>query len=45
MSGDRPVSGTMVKLSMKMKGFHALQMIENGIRRIGYESKSSGLAY
>lgn len=43
--GSAPPAGTMVKLSLKMKAFHALHIIESGIRCIIYKSKSSGLKY
>ena len=40
-----PPAGTCVKLCLKMKAFHALHMIESGVRRINYQSASSGLKY
>ena len=45
-SGQQPPpAGTTVKLSLKMKAFHALHLIDSGIRRISYQSPSSGLKY
>lgn len=43
--GEAPPAGSTVKLSMKMKAFHALSIIEDGIRRINYQSRSAGLKY
>ena len=45
VGGEAPPAGTTVKLSMKMKAFHALNVIESGVRCIGYQSKSAGLKY
>lgn len=42
---EAPPAGSTVKLSMKMKAFHALNVIDSGVRRIGYQSKSAGLRY
>ncbi len=42
---DAPPAGTTVKLSLKMKGFHALHVVESGIRRIKYKSATHGLKY
>lgn len=42
---EPPPAGSPVKLSMKMKAFHALSLIDGGIRRITYHSKSDGLSY
>ena len=42
---DPPPAGSVVKLSLKMKAFHALHIIDGGIKRITYKSKTSGLKY
>jgi len=42
---ESPPAGTVVKLSLKMKAFHALNIIDGGIKRITYKSKTSGLKY
>ena len=42
---EPPPAGTVVKLSLKMKAFHALHIIDGGIKRISYKSKASGLKY
>lgn len=42
---DAPPAGTTAKLSLKMKGFHALHVVESGIRRIKYKSSTHGLRY
>jgi len=43
--GEPPPAGTPVKLSMKMKAFHALELFEDGISRITYSSRGEGLSY
>ena len=42
---EPPGAGTVVKLCLKMKAFHALHIIEGGIKRITYKSKGYGLKY
>lgn len=42
---EPPPAGSLVKLSLKMKAFHALSVIEDGVRRITYNSNSKGLKY
>jgi len=44
-NSDPPPAGTHVKLSMKMKAFHALHAIDDDVRRISYHSRSEGLSY
>ena len=42
---EPPPAGTMVKLSLKMKAFHALHIITSGVKRITYKSMGTGLEY
>lgn len=39
-SGQTPTAGTTVKLTMKMKDFHSLEVIYSGISLINYKPKS-----
>lgn len=36
---EGPAAGSFVKLSLKMKAFHALHLISEGVSRISYQSK------
>ena len=42
---EPPPAGTTIKLCLKMKAFHALHIIDGGIKRISYNSMGSGLKY